>query len=137
MQILIVGISTEITAAIKGAFKGIAASTGKTCEVIQVEDEKQALQEIFKKDFAFVFAIAPKEQIFRFIPIEKRRECVCIALDKEGRSLDVFTAFIKNADGVVNVKDLNKLEEYMTEIAKRHEELYRGFFKVKAEVEVV
>jgi len=140
MRVLLVAIPGNIKDVIHKAFQEL----GWQVELISVEEEQAALQKIIISNYNLAFLNAtylqthPKiEQALFHIPIEKRRNVIFILIDTEIKSFDLITAFIKNVNVVINIKDLPYLPKFLPQIVETHNNLYRGFQKMKEELELV
>ncbi|MCD6319775.1 MAG: hypothetical protein J7M03_03750 [Candidatus Desulfofervidaceae bacterium] len=139
MRVLLIAIPENIGDVIHKAFQEL----GWEAEIIQVEEEQTALQRLIIGNYNMVFLNAgflqnhPKiEQALFHIPIEKRRNTIFILIDAEMKTFDQIGAFVKNVNAVINVKDLPYLSKFLPQIVETHDALYRGFQKIREELEL-
>lgn len=140
MRVLLIAIPENTQDIIHKACQDL----GLEVEMIKVEEEQTALREIIIGNYKLAFLNGgylqshPKiEQALFHMPIEKRRNTIFILIDTEMKSFDQMSAFIKNVNAVINVKDLPYLSKFLPQIIETHETLYRGFQKMKKELELV
>ena len=68
-------------------------------------------------------------------PQKIRRDTVFILISNQHKTLDPFVAFLRNFNAVINLSDLPRLSEILSIVTDHHNELYRGFKKIREEEE--
>ena len=75
------------------------------------------------------------EEAILNLPQKIRRNTVFILISNRHKTLNPFVAFLRNFNAVINLSDLPRLSEILSIVIDHHNELYRGFKKIREEEE--